>query len=84
MRLNKKKVLLKMLENKLTGNMRIIYNKIINEFENNGFEEWPLFKSLQITNASEGLEKREPFYFVGGNVSCCSHCGRKYGGFAKN
>ena len=76
MRVNKEKVLLKMLENKLTGNMRIIYNKIINAYENNGFEEWPLLKSLQITNASEVLEKREPFYFVGGNVSWCSHCGR--------
>ena len=31
--------------------------------------ERPLLKSLQITNAGEGVEKREPFYIVGGNVS---------------
>ena len=27
-------------------------------------------KSLQITNAGEGVEKREPSYTVGGNVNC--------------
>ena len=63
--------------------MRIIYNKIINEYENNGFTEWPFLKSLQITNASEGVAKREPFYTVGGNVSWCSHCGKQYGCFSK-
>ena len=30
-------------------------------------------KSLQITNAGEGVEKRLPSYTVGGNVSWCSH-----------
>ena len=30
--------------------------------------EWPSLKSLQITNAGEGVEKREPSYAVGGNV----------------
>ena len=46
--------------------MGIIYNKIINECENYRTAEWPLLKSLQITNASEGVEKREPFYNVVG------------------
>ena len=31
--------------------------------------EWSSLKSLQITNAGEGMEKMEPFYTVGGNVS---------------
>ena len=29
--------------------------------------EWPSLKSLQIINASEGVEKREPSYTVGGD-----------------
>ena len=37
-------------------------------------------KSLQITNAGEGVEKKEPSYTVGGNISWCSHCGKQYGG----
>ena len=31
--------------------------------------EWPSLKSLQIINAEEGVEKREPSYIVGGNVN---------------
>ena len=47
-------------------------------------------KLLNITNhqgnarqelsAGEGVEKREPLYTVGGNVTCCSH----YGGSSKD
>ena len=37
--------------------------------------QWPSLNSLQITDAGEGVEKREPSYTVGGNVSWCSHCG---------
>ena len=29
------------------------------------------------------MEKREPSYTVGGNVSWCSHCGEQYGGSLK-
>ena len=32
--------------------------------------EWPLLKSLQLTNAGEGVEKRQPSYTVG--VNLCS------------
>ena len=32
-----------------------------------------IIKSLQITKAGEGVEKREHFYAVGGNISWCSH-----------
>ena len=35
----------------------------------------PTSKSLQIINAGEGVEKREPSYTVGGNVNWCSHYG---------
>ena len=31
--------------------------------------EWLSLISLQITNAGEGVEKREPSYTVGGNVN---------------
>ena len=41
-------------------------------------------KSLQITNAGESVEKREPSYIVGGGVSWCSHCGKQYGASSKN
>ena len=33
-------------------------------------------KSLQIINAGEVVEKREPSYTVGRNVSLCHHCGK--------
>ena len=42
--------------------------------------EWLLSKSLQVINAGEGVEKREPSYIVGGNVSWYSHYGEQYGG----
>ena len=31
--------------------------------------EWPSLINLQITNAGEDVEKREPSYIVGGNVN---------------
>ena len=30
-----------------------------------------------------GVEKREPFYITGANVSWCSHYGKQYGGSSK-
>ena len=39
--------------------------------------------SLQIINAGEGVEKRQPFYTVGGNVSWGSQYGKQYGGSLK-
>ena len=35
-----------------------------------------IIKRLQITNAGEGVEKREPSYTVGGNVSSCGPYGK--------
>ena len=43
-----------------------------------------IIKSLQITNAGDSVEKREPSDTVGGNVNWCSHCGEEYGGSLKN
>ena len=37
--------------------------------------EWPSSKNLQIINAGEGVEEREPFCAVGGNVNWCNHNG---------
>ena len=45
---------------------------------------WSSSKSLQITNAGEGVKKREPSYTVGGNVSWCNHYRKQYGGFSEN
>ena len=39
---------------------------------------WSSLKSLQITKAGKGTEKREPSYTTDGNVNWCSHCGRQY------
>ena len=41
-------------------------------------------KSLQITNAREGMQKMEPSYTVGGSVSWCNHCGKQLGGSSEN
>ena len=46
--------------------------------------EWPSLVSLQITNAREGVEKREAAYTVGGNVKWYNHCGKQYGGTSEN
>ena len=35
--------------------------------------------SLQITNAIEGVKRRESSYTVGGNISWCSLYGKQYG-----
>ena len=43
-----------------------------------------IIKSLQIINAGEGVEKREPSYTVGGNVNWCSHYGEQYEVSLKN
>ena len=41
-------------------------------------------KSLQLTNAREGLEKREPTYTVCGSVDWCSHYETQKRGSSKN
>ena len=46
--------------------------------------EWPSSKYLQTINANEGVEKREPFYTVGGNVNWYNLYGEHYGGSLEN
>ena len=41
-------------------------------------------KNLQIINAEEVVEKREPSYTVGGNIHWYSHYGTQYGVYLKN
>ena len=41
-------------------------------------------KNLQIANAGEGVEEREPSDIVGGNVNWCNHYGKQYGGSSRN
>ena len=43
-----------------------------------------IIKRLQIINAREDVEKREPSYTVGVNVNCCSHWRKQYRGSLKN
>ena len=44
----------------------------------------PSSKSLQTINAGASVEKREPFYTVGVNISQCNHYGEQYGSSLKN
>ena len=46
--------------------------------------ECPSLISPQITNAGEGVEKREPFFTVGANVNWCNHYGKQCGGSSEN
>ena len=39
---------------------------------------------MAIIKAGEGVEKREPYYTVGGNVSWCNHYGNQYGDSSEN
>ena len=48
------------------------------------WSEWPSLKHLQITNAGEGVEKRELSYTVGGDVNWYSHYGKQYGDSSKH
>ena len=41
--------------------------------------KWRSLKNSQTTNAGEGVERREPFCTVGGNVIWYSHYGEQYG-----
>ena len=43
----------------------------------------PSSKSLQTRNAREGVEKREPYYTIGGNVNWYNHYGKQYGDASK-
>ena len=70
-----------MLNNMLLNN-QCITQEIKEEFKK--CLERPPLKSLQITNAGEGVEKREPSCTVGENINWCRHYGKQYGVSLKN
>ena len=43
-----------------------------------------IITSQQIRNAGKGVEEREPFYTVGGNVNWHNPYGKQYGGNSEN
>ena len=43
------------------------------------WSEWLSLISLQIANAGEGVEKRDPSYTVGRNVNWYNYYGKQYG-----
>ena len=51
---------------------------------NLGLSEWLSLKSLQITSAREGVEKRELSYIVGGNISWWCNFGKQYRGSSES
>ena len=53
-------------------------------FTTSHWTECPSLESLQITNAREGVDRREPSCIVGGNASGCSHGGKQYGDSSEN
>ena len=56
------------------------YNEVITSQQSG----WPSSKILQTINAGEGMEKKEPFCTLVGNVNWYSHYGEQHGGFLKN
>ena len=46
--------------------------------------EWPSLTSLKITNAGEGMEKKEPSFTLGRDVNWYNHYGKQYGGSSEN
>ena len=59
-------------------------NQNLNEVPSHATQLWLLSKCLQTINAGEDLEKREPFYTVGGNANLFSHYGEQFGDSLKN
>ena len=62
------------------GSANQCYNEISPHTSQNSYHQ----KSLQIMNATEIVEKKEPSYTVGRNVNWCSRYGESCGGSLKN
>ena len=45
--------------------------------------EWLSSKRQEWASVGNDVEKREPLCIVGGNVNCCSHYRKQYGGSSK-
>ena len=43
--------------------------------------EWPSLKALQITNAGDGVEKRQLSHTIGENINWCRHYGKQNGSY---
>ena len=43
-----------------------------------------MFYIIKIARIGEGVEKKEPFYTIDGNVNWCSPYEKQYGGSSKN
>ena len=56
------------------------YNEVSPQRGQNGHR----LTNLQITDAGEGAEKREPSFTVGKNVNLYNHYGKQYGGSSEN
>ena len=56
------------------------YNGVPPHTDQNGHH----LKRLQVTNAGEDVQKKEPSYTGGGNINWCSNYGEEYGGNLKN
>ena len=67
-----------------TANYQRNANQNYNEVPPHTSQKWPSLTSQQITNAGEGMEKREPSFAVGGNVNWYNHYGKQYGGSLEN
>ena len=50
---------------------------------NSFWSEWPPSKSLQMIDAGEDVEEREPSYTVGGNANWYSHYTEQCGNYLK-
>ena len=59
-------------------------NQNYNDVPPHTTQEWPSLISQQVTNAGECMEKRVPFFTVGGNVNWHNHYGKQYGGTSEN
>ena len=59
------------------------YQRDSNQNYTSHWSEWPSLKSLHITNAGDGVKKREPSYTVGENANWCSYYGEQYEGSFK-
>ena len=59
-------------------------NQNHNEILPHTLSEWLLTKRQQIIDVGKDVEKKEPWYTVGGNVNWCRHYGKQYGGSSKN
>ena len=54
-------------------------NQLFFNYKINELKKYP-----QTVNAGEGVEIREPYYTLSGNVNWYSHYGEQYGGSLKN